>query len=517
MARGAGRFALLSDHGHPAHGRRCAAVARPSLRLPALCADPARHDDLGADRGRLQLLAARAARRYPGAVRAVAAGALGHPCVSRRPPSVAAPAVGALVASILVVGIALCTTNDDIAGLLADADRRRAAADRCRRRARRRVARLRPHRRRRPFLAAQADHAGQRRQPQGRLDLPHRRHEGPERLARDHRRGDAAQDRRHRLSLLAAPEGVRARCRDRQAEVGLRSAGEGQSRPSSTSPAAASPIMRRRRRADLERRPGPARMPAAPVPADQRRPHDRARRRDRQTLRKLRHARPGRSQRRHDRQDQGLLRGHLAAGRHQADGDHGGRGDRQLLDRRAVGRGARLRRLHRQADLGMGCRRDRRECAAVADASLHPQFAQQLVDLRGRREARPDLPADGRPGTRHLGRQPHADDGALRQRAGRARRQHGQARLVVPDGPSRSVGHGPALAAEPRRSAHAAGDRPGNLCADQVRQHLRARPPHGQAHRRRARAARPARRRTRRSPVADAALFRSHLPAQGAS
>ena len=67
---------------------------------------------------------------------------------------------------------------------------------------------------------------------------------------------------------------------------------------------------------------------------------------------------------------------------------------------------------------------------------------------------------------------------ALLELARRARRQHRQAGLVLPDRAPRPLGHGPAVPADPGRPADGERHRPRHPPAGQDRQPLRARPPH---------------------------------------
>ena len=92
-----------------------------------------------------------------------------------------------------------------------------------------RLARVRPHLARHALLAYCANHAEQCQESEGGVDFPHRRHERAKRSGRDHKRSHAAEDRRFALYLFAAPDSLRARRADGQAQMEVRSEAEGRS------------------------------------------------------------------------------------------------------------------------------------------------------------------------------------------------------------------------------------------------------------------------------------------------
>ena len=101
-------------------------------------------------------------------------------------------------------------------------------------------------------FSALPDYAAERRKAATRLAVPDRRPR-VRRSRRIHQRGDAAEGRRYPLHLFAAPDRVRARCRDRQAALEVRSADPAQSNlPASDLPRRL--LSRDRRRRDRGRR-----------------------------------------------------------------------------------------------------------------------------------------------------------------------------------------------------------------------------------------------------------------------
>jgi hypothetical protein len=113
--------------------------------------------------------------------------------------------------------------------------------------------------------------AEQRRQPQGGVALPDRRRQAAGRCRRDDLSGDAAEGRRHALSLHAAQLGDRARRHDRQGEMEIR-------RQLRHEPGPAAPDLPRRHLLCRCRRGRRRALRRARLPADLGCPADRARR-----------------------------------------------------------------------------------------------------------------------------------------------------------------------------------------------------------------------------------------------
>ena len=255
-------------------------------------------------------------------------------------------------------------------------------------------------------LAAHADRPRERGPPRARLELPHRGRRRREPDARQERlRGDADPRRGHALLLLALQPRLRARRRDRQPALGLRS--EGRAR----APLAARLSGRRA----LERRRARSRraVPAPDLHRHRRRAPAGAGCRERLALPRLRRGRQPRPDPRPGKRAARGIRRHLASDTDRGRGGRRRAGGRRAAHRRSQRRGARLRRAQRRAALGLrpGSARDAAAAARRGrHAALAPGNPERLVGLLRRPRARSAVRADGQ-------REP----GFLRRPAGRAR------------------------------------------------------------------------------------------------